>query len=84
MAFLYDDDDYLASMSNKRSVAKQGDEYLETIRKISKDSREDTRLFWLNYEKEWLELAAYTKAILTVPASSAAVEMVFSVGGSIL
>ena len=42
------------------------------------------RLFWLKYEKEWPELAAYTKAILTVPASSAAVERVFSVGGSIL
>ena len=32
------------------------------------------RLFWLKYEKEWPELAAYTKAILTVSASSAAVE----------
>ena len=84
MNFLDDEDDYLSSMSNRRSVSKQLEEYLETIRKISKDSKEDTRLFWLKYEKEWPELAAYTKAILTVPASSAAVERVFSVGGSIL
>jgi hypothetical protein len=84
MAFLDDDDDYLASMSNKQSVAKQVDEYLETMRSISKDRREDTRLFWIKYEKEWTELAAYTKAVLIVLASSDAVERVFSVGGSIL
>jgi hypothetical protein len=41
-------------------------------------------LFWLKYSLDWPELAAYTKAVLTVPASSAAVERVFSVGGAIL
>jgi hypothetical protein len=38
----------------------------------------------IDVTSNWPELAAYTKAILTVPASSAAVERVFSVGGSIL
>jgi hypothetical protein len=84
MSFLDDEDDFLASMSNRRSVSKQVDEYLSTIRKITKESRENTRLFWLKYENDWPELAAYTKAVLTVPASSAAVERVFSVGGAIL
>ncbi len=45
MNFLDDEDDYLSSMSNRRSVSKQIEEYLEIIRKISKDSKEDTRLF---------------------------------------
>ena len=84
MEFLNDDDDYLVSMSNKRSVSKQIDEYLDTRRKIPKSARQDARLFWLKYEKEWPELAAYTKSILTVPASSATVERVLSVGGAIL
>jgi hypothetical protein len=83
MDFLNNDDDYLSAMSNRRSISKQIDDYLETIRKLSDDNKE-TRLFWLKYEKEWPELAAYTKSILTVPASSAAVERVFSVGGAIL
>ena len=81
---IHDEDDFLASMSNRRSVSKQVEEYLSTIRKITKESRENTRLFWLKYENDWPELAAYTKAVLTVPASSAAVERVFSVGGAIL
>ena len=80
---IHDEDDFLASMSNRRSVSKQVEEYLSTIRKITKESRENTRLFWLKYENDWPELAAYTKAVLTVPASSAAVERVFSVGGAI-
>ena len=75
---------YKVILGSKLIIAGSTSYNLETIRKISKNSREDTRLFWLNYEKEWPELAAYTKAILTVPASSGAVERVFSVGGSIL
>ena len=39
-----------------------------TIRKLSNENKE-TSLFWLKYEKEWPELTAYTKLILTVPAS---------------
>ena len=87
MSFLDDDeDDFLSSYSNniRRNVSKQVDEYLETIRKLPENLRDNTRLFWLKYEKEWPELASYTKRVLTVPASSAAVERVFSVGGSIL
>ena len=44
------------------------DDYLDTIRKLSNENKE-TSHFWLKYEKEWPELAAYTKSILTVPAS---------------
>ncbi len=44
------------------------DDYLETIRELSNENKE-TSLFWLKYDKEWPELAAYTKSILTVPAS---------------
>ena len=87
MSFLDDDeDDFLSSYSNniRRNVSKQVDEYLETIRKLPENLRDNTRLFWLKYEKEWPELASYTKRVLTVSASSAAVERVFSVGGSIL
>ena len=83
MSFLDDDDDYLSAMSNRRSITKQFDDYLESIRKLSNENKE-TGLFSAKYEKEWPELAAYTKSILTVPASSSAVERVFSVGGAIL
>jgi hypothetical protein len=87
MSFLEDeDDDYLSSLSNsnRRNVARQVDEYLDAIRKLPENVRLNTGSFWLKYEKEWPELASYTKRILTVPASSAAVERVFSVGGAIL
>ena len=30
--------------------------------------------YWKKYQHEWPELAAYAKALLTVPASSASVE----------
>ena len=71
------------NLSDDKSIKKQFDNYLEFI-KLHPNETRDTGKFWLNHEKIWPELAAYTKSLLTVPASSAAVERVFSVGGSIL
>jgi hypothetical protein len=83
MDFLDDEDeDYLSSLStnNRRNVTRQVDEYMEAIRKLPENIRANTGAFWLKYENEWPELASYAKRVLTVPASSAAVERVFSVG----
>ena len=87
MDFLDDEDeDYLSSLStnNRRNVTRQVNEYMEAIRKLPVNIRANTGAFWLKYENEWPELASYAKRVLTVPASSAAVERVFSAGGAIL
>ena len=87
MDFLEDEDeDYLSSLvtNNRRNVARQVDDYMEAIRKLPENYRANTGAFWLKYENEWPELASYAKRVLTVPASSAAVERVFSVGGALL
>ena len=66
-------------------MAEQFKAYQEVVKKLDKnDKYKDTRELWLKYEKEWPELAAYAKSLLTVPASTAAVERIFSVGGAIL
>ncbi|CAF0832016.1 unnamed protein product [Brachionus calyciflorus] len=44
----------------------------------------DTSAFWLKYKDNWGELAAFANYILNVPATSASVERIFSVGGAIL
>ena len=51
---------------------------------MNKPEDVNTREFWLKYQHEWPELAAYAKHLLTVPATSAPVERIFSVGGAIL
>lgn len=64
MSFLDDEDeDYLVSLStnNRRNVQRQVDEYLEAIRKLPESVRLNTSAFWLKYQNEWPELAAYTK-----------------------
>ena len=85
MDFL-EDEDYLSSLvtKNRRNLARKVDDYMEAIRKLPENFRANTGAFWLKYENEWPELASYAKRVLTVPASSAAVERVFSVGGAIL
>jgi hypothetical protein len=45
--------------------------------------RVNTGTFWLNYENECPEFASFSKRVLTMAASTAAVERVFSVGGAI-
>ncbi len=77
-----EDEGYLSSLStnNRRNVTRQVDEYMEAIHKLSENIRTNTGAIWLKYENEWPELASYSKRVLTVPASSAAVERVFSVG----
>ncbi len=59
------------------------DEYLEAIQKSVENVRANIGVFWLKYEYVCPELPSYAKKVLTVPASSTAVERVFSVGGAI-
>ena len=70
------------SQTDKLTISKQVDLYFEAIQKSTETT--ETKVFWLHHLHEWPELAAYTKCILTVPATSATVERVFSVGGAIL
>ena len=71
--------------AQRNTMAEQFKAYQEVVKKLDKnDKYKDTRELWLKYEKEWPELAAYAKSLLTVPASTAAVERIFSVGGAIL
>ena len=58
------------------------DLYFEAIQKSSETT--ETKVFWRHHQHEWSELAAYAKCILTVPATSATMERVLSVGGAIL
>ena len=44
----------------------------------------ETDKFWCLNEQRWPELASFAKFILSVPATSAPVERIFSVGSSIL
>ena len=69
--------------SKIKTLTQQLREYLQIIA-CAATKIDDTRQFWLKYKDQWPELAAYAKYLLTVPASSAAVERVFSVGGAIL
>lgn len=57
-------------------------EYFKCIQTI--DDSIDTNAFWYEKSKIWQELAIFAKHILTIPATSALVERIFSVGGSIL
>ena len=68
--------------SQNNSISDQFRAYQESILKTNEDL--DTKKFWLKHELEWPELAAYTKDLLTVLASTASVERIFSVGGAIL
>ena len=52
------------------TILKQLDYY---ILLVNKPGDINSRDFWLNYQKEWPELAAYTKQLLIVPATSAQV-----------
>ena len=87
MSFLEETKNFLGEVahkdSSKKTAFKQLNEYLDLV-KTNPVECQDTRSFWKKYRHEWPELAAYAKALLTVPASSASVERVFSVGGAIL
>ena len=84
MEYLYDNDNENENPSHtdKLTISKQVDLYFEAIQKSNETT--ETKLFWRTHQHEWPELTAYTKCILTVPATSATVERVFSVGGAIL
>ena len=63
------------------TILRQFEDYLLLV---NKPGHIDTKEFWLQYQKSWPELTAYTKHLLSVPATSAPVERIFSVGGAIL
>ena len=67
--------------NESKTILKQLDDYLLLV---NRPGDINTRDFWLHYQSEWPELAAYTKQLLSVPATSAPVERIFSVGGAIL
>ena len=73
----------LSTTSDKisTSINKQVENYLSLV---NTPGDINTRDFWLKYEAELPDLAAYAKHLLAVPATSAPVERIFSVGGAIL
>ena len=60
------------NVSSKITALKQINEYLDFLKTKPSESQE-TESFWKKYRHEWPELAAYAKALLTVPASSASI-----------
>ncbi|CAF1118423.1 unnamed protein product, partial [Brachionus calyciflorus] len=77
----------LSTQELKEPVAKRVKvlSYLEFTNKTVETQQDlSTAKFWKNYEKSLPDLAAIAKFILTVPATSAPVERIFSVGSSIL
>ena len=73
-----------SSNKSKKSIELCVQEYFNICNQISYEELTDTRAFWCKYQHLWPELAAYAKMILTIPATSAPVERIFSVGGAIL
>jgi hypothetical protein len=69
--------------NNNKSIETIIREYKDAISQVNLELN-DTTQFWKENEKKWPELAAFAKYILSIPATSAPVERVFSVGGEIL
>ena len=69
--------------TRSKSIECDLNEYLSQITKLS-DMELETDKFWCLNEQRWPELASFAKFILSVPATSAPVERIFSVGSSIL
>ena len=79
---------YLNESRDKIDVSSRSlkiclEDYFNKINKLS-DENLDTKTFWCKHESEWPELSEFAKFVLNVPATSAPVERIFSVGGSIL
>lgn len=68
---------------NKFGIEQSLQEYYKESSSRSIDNL-DTGNFWKLYSACWPELAAFAKYILNIPASSAPVERIFSIGGAIL
>lgn len=67
------------------NIEKTIDDYFKQIESTSYESTQ-TGAFWLEHSKkgQWPELVTYAKYILAIPATSAPIERIFSVGGAIL
>jgi hypothetical protein len=65
-------------------VKNQYSEYINKINCLKPSELEDTSLFWKLNSKLWPELAHFARYILTIPATSAPIKRVFSIGGAIL
>lgn len=63
------------------AVANQFSIYIELSEKFMGD---DPIVFWSKHQSELPQLACYAFRILSIPASSSAVERVFSYGGLII
>ena len=68
---------------SKKTIQLYIQEYFNECESLTEDELV-TKYFWKNHQKIWPELASFAKMILTIPATSAPVERIFSVGGAIL
>jgi hypothetical protein len=76
---------YLDQSLTNKAVSKSLEiTLLEYLHEIKAGCSLSTRDFWLKNEKTWPELAQYAKFLLNIPATSAPVERIFSIGGAIL
>lgn len=80
LSFLNDPEEDLFTTTNLESAL---DDYIKETTVRTKDNL-STKEFWKLYYCYWPELSAYAKFILNIPATSAPVERVFSIGGAIL
>lgn len=71
------------ALSNQRPIEISIDEYINKIRSNTYENSQNAN-FRLCNQDLWPELSLYAKYILSIPATSAPIERVFSVGGSIL
>ena len=71
------------ALNNLKPIELSIDEYIAKIRSNNYETSQNAS-FWLCHQELWPELSLYAKYILSIPATSAPIERVFSVGGSIL
>ena len=69
------------STSNNKSLELCIKEYFNTCNSLSEEELK-TKTFWRKHQKLWPEFASLAKLILSIPATSAPVERIFSVGGA--
>ncbi|CAF1108654.1 unnamed protein product [Brachionus calyciflorus] len=81
LSYLNDSQQMVDQTFKKNQINFQ--DYINQINK-SNISCLNTQVFWQKHESDWPELAAFAKFVLNIPATSAPVERIFSVGGAIL
>jgi len=68
----------------KIKVKNQNSEYINKINSLKPSELENPSLFWKLNSNLWPELANFARYILTIPATSAPIERVSSIGEAIL